>query len=86
MSRCELQFSSEFSPVQIELPVLVELAYKHGAEWRNFNTATHNRDCTVHASSDYGKHKLAENNRLSLHSYGLIEAKDTKLINTGTAL
>ena len=86
MSRCDLQFSSEFSPAQINLPVLLELAYKHGAEWRSFNAAIHDRDCTVHANSDYGKRKLVKNNKLSLHSYDLIEAKDTKLINTGTAL
>ena len=86
MLRCDLQFSSEFSPAQINLPVLLELAYKHGAECRSFNATIHDRNCTVHANSDYGKRKLVKNNKLSLHSYDLVEAKDTILINTGTTL
>ena len=34
MPRSDLPFGSEFSPVQIDLPVLLDLADKDGADWK----------------------------------------------------
>ena len=35
MPRSDLPFGSEFSPDQIDLAVLLELADEHGADWKN---------------------------------------------------
>ncbi len=86
MPRSDLPFGSEFSPAQIDLSVLLELAHKHGADWKAFEAAV--RDCyfAQHKTSDYNKAKLANNSKLSLRAYGLIGEKDAALTSTGLAL
>ena len=86
MSRSDLPFGSEFSPTQIELPVLLELAHKHGADWRSFENAVRNRYFAKHETSDYNKSKLANNTKLSLRAYGIIEKNDTTLTEFGMVL
>ena len=86
MPRSDLPFGSEFSPAQIELPVLLDLARRHGADWKAFENAVRDRYFAGHRTSDYNKGKLANNTKLSLRAYGLIGGKDTTLTDAGKAL
>ena len=86
MPRSDLPFGSEFSPAQIDLPVLLELAHRHGADWKAFEAAVRDRYFARYKTSDYNKGKLANNTKLSLRAYGLISEKDTTLTETGQAL
>ena len=86
MPRSDLPFGSEFSPAQIDLPFLLELAHKHGSDWKAFENAVRDRYFTKHKTSDYNKGKLANNTKLSLRAYGLIGAKDATLSEIGKEL
>ena len=86
MRRSDLPFGSEFSPARIDLPVLLELAHEHGADWKAFEDAVRDRYFSTHETSDYNKGKLANNTKLSLRSYGLIEEKDATLSEIGRML
>ena len=86
MRRSDLPFGSEFSPARIGLPVLLELAHEHGADWKAFEDAVRDRYFSMHKTSDYNKGKLANNTKLSLRSYGLIGEKDTTLSEIGWML
>jgi len=86
MPRSDLPFGSEFSPVQIDLPVLLELARRHEADWRGFENAVRDRYFATHETSDYNKSKLANNTKLSMRAYGIIKERDTTLTEFGAAL
>ena len=86
MPRSDLPFGSEFSPAQIVLPVLLELAHEHGADWKGFEAAVRDRYFAGHDTSDYNKGKLANNTKLSMRAYGLIGGKDTTLTRVGHVL
>ena len=86
MRRSDLPFGSEFSPAQIDLSVLLELARQHGTDWRAFEGAVRNRYFADHKTSAYNRAKLANNTKLSLRAYGLIGKKDTTLSEVGNAL
>ena len=86
MAQSDLPFGSEFSPAQIELPVLLELAHEHAADWKAFEAAVRDRYFAGNKTSDYNKGKLANNTKLSLRAYGLIGEKDATLTETGQAL
>ena len=86
MASSRLPFGSEFSPAQIDLPVLLELAHVHGPDWKAFEIAVRDRYFAKHDTSDYNKRKLANNSKLSLRAYGLVGEKDTTLTPAGLAL
>ena len=86
MARSDLPFGSEFSPAQINLPVLLELAHDHAADWKAFENAVRDRYFEENKTSDYNKGKLANNTKLSMRAYGLIGEKDSTLTETGQAL
>ena len=86
MARSDLPFGSEFSPAQIDLPVLLELAHSHAADWRAFENAVRDRYFAGNKTSDYNKRKLANNTKLSMRAYGLIGQKDSTLTETGQTL
>ena len=86
MPRSDLPFGSEFSPARIVLPVLLELAHEHGADWKGFEAAVRDRYFAGYDTSDYNKGKLANNTKLSMRAYGLIGGKDTTLTRVGHAL
>ena len=81
-----LPFGSEFSPAQINLPVLLELAHRYERNWKAFEDAVRKRYFQERATSDYNRRKLANNTKLSLRAYGLIGDKDTTLTEVGVAL
>ena len=85
MPKSDLPFGSEFSPVQVDLSALLELAHEHGPNWQNgFETAVRDRYFARNRTSDYNKDKLANNTRLSMRAYDLID--DANLTETGRAL
>jgi len=86
MPRSDLPFGSEFSPAQIDLSTLLQLAHTHGADWKSFELAVRERYFESHDTSDDNKSKLANNTKLSLRAYGLIGPKDTTLTETGEEL
>ena len=87
MPRSDLPFGSEFSPDQIDLPVLLTLADEHGADGKNgFENAVRARYFASRQTSDDNKSKLANNTKLSMRAYGLIGTKDATLTETGRAL
>ena len=85
MARSDLPFGSEFSPAQIDLPVLLEMAHDHAADWKAFENAVRDRYFEENKTSDYNKGKLANNTKLSMRAYGLIGEKDSTLTETGQA-
>ena len=86
MARSDLPFGSEFSPAQIDLPVLLEMAHDHAADWKAFEDAVRDRYFAGNKTSDYNKSKLANNTKLSMRAYGIIGEKDATLTETGQAL
>ena len=86
MPRSDLPFGSEFSPAQIDLPVLLKLAHEHGADWKGFEAAVRDRYFAGRDTSAYNKDKLANNTKLSMRAYGLIGGKDTTPTRIGRAL
>ncbi len=69
----DLPFGSEFSPSQIELPVLLEFSKEHGGNWKAFEAAVKNKYFSQNATNDYNRGKLANNTKLGMIAYGLID-------------
>jgi site-specific DNA-methyltransferase (cytosine-N4-specific) len=85
MQRSDLPFGSEFSPSQINLPYVLELAKQYGGDWRAFEEAIRETYFSAHETSDYNKGKLANNTKLGMIAYGLID-RDARLTNLGERL
>ena len=86
MSRkSDLPFGSEFSPSQIELSEVLKLAATHGGDWRSFERAVRHAYFDRHDASDYNRRKLANNTKLGMIAYGIID-RDAKLTRFGTEL
>lgn len=81
----DLPFGSEFSPSQIQLPVLLELAKTHGGDWKAFEAAIEARYFSAHRTSKYNRAKLANNTKLGMIAYGLI-GRDARLTGLGEQL
>ena len=86
MPRSDLPFGSEFSPAQINLPILLELASVHGANWQDFESEVRRRYFEKNLTTDNNKDKLANNTKLSLRAYGLIGDDDATLTEVGRSL
>ena len=85
MPRSDLPFGSEFSPSQIELPHVLELATAHGGNWQAFEAAVKATYFESHVTNEYNKGKLANNTKLGMIAYGLIE-RDANLTEFGWKL
>lgn len=85
MPRSDLPFGSEFSPSQIALPRVLELAVEHGGDWRAFEGAIRATYFEDHATNEYNKNKLANNTKLGMIAYGLIN-RDANLTDFGRRL
>ena len=93
MPRSDLPFGSEFSPQQIDLADLLEIADQHGTDWNSFEEAVRDRYFAGHAASapdsstrEYNRRKLANNTKLSMRAYGLVGEEDTVLTEIGRRL
>ena len=73
MNRGKLPFGSEFSPSQIDLAEVLELADRHADDWRAFEAAVRERYFDGHRTTEYNRDKLANNTRLGMIAYGIVE-------------
>ena len=85
MQRSDLPFGSEFSPSQISLKKVLEFADTHGGDWKAFEDAVRRKYFDSHETSDYNRGKLANNTKLGMIAYGLID-RDAKLTKFGKKL
>jgi hypothetical protein len=86
MPKSDLPFGSEFSPSQISLPKVLEFAEKHGGDWRAFEEAVYKEYFIHHTSTtEYNKRKLANNTKLSMIAYQIID-RDANLTEFGQKL
>lgn len=80
MKKSDLPFGSEFSPSQIELPHVLKLADEHGGDWHAFEKAVRVTYFDRHGSGDsasYNRGKLANNTKLGMIAYGIIDRNAT---------
>ncbi len=85
MRRSDLPFGSEFSPSQICLSYVLELAFLHGGDWKSFESAVRATYFEDHNTSNYNKGKLANNTKLGMIAYELID-RDANLTDLGRSL
>lgn len=88
MKKSDLPFGSEFSPSQIELPHVLKLADEHGGDWHAFEDAVRVTYFDSHGSgdgADYNRGKLANNTKLGMIAYGIID-RDATLTEFGEEL
>ncbi len=83
--KSDLPFGSEFSPSQIDLQRVLELAKEHGGDWRAFEAAVRAAWFDDHDTSDYNRGKLANNTKLGMIAYGIID-RDAALTALGREL
>ena len=83
--RSDLPFGSEFSPSQIELPKVLEFAALHGGDWRAFEETVREAYFERHKTSAYNRAKLANNTKLGMIAYGIID-RDATLTPFGEEL
>jgi len=81
----DLPFGSEFSPSQVDLATLLDLAHEHGGDWRAFESAIKAKYFSQNPTSDYNRRKLANNTKLGMIAYGIVE-RDAKLTEFGQKL
>lgn len=88
MRKSDLPFGSEFSPSQIQLATVLEMAHTHGGDWKAFEDVVRLAYFEQRAeagTNEYNRRKLANNTRLSMIAYGIID-RDANLTEFGRAL
>lgn len=85
MGESDIPFGAEFSPNQIDLRELLELAALHGGDWKAFEAAIRARYFEGGDADDYNKSKKANNTKLGMQGYGIID-DDARLTALGEAL
>ena len=85
MKKSDLPFGSEFSPSQIDLPTVLEMAETHGGDWKAFEASVRAAYFEGHKTSDYNRGKLANNTKLGMIAYGIID-RDANLTEFGEKL
>lgn len=85
MKKSDLPFGSEFSPSQIELPVVLEMAEAYGGNWKSFEDAVRNAYFEGHNTTEYNRKKLANNTKLGMIAYEIID-RDANLTDFGKEL
>lgn len=83
--KSDLPFGSEFSPSQIDLPEALALADVHGGDWRAFEQAVRTAWFEDHNADDYNRGKLANNTKLGMIAYGIVD-RDASLTDFGREL
>lgn len=88
MGKSDLPFGSEFSPSQIELKTVLEFAHEHGGDWKAFEDAVREayfESKSETGTSEYNRRKLANNTKLGMIAYGIID-RDANLTEFGNKL
>jgi len=85
IKKSDLPFGSEFSPSQINLPLLLEIAYELGGDWKTFEQRIRETFFEYEGTSEYNRGKLANNCKLGMIAYGVID-RDANLTEFGTEL
>ncbi len=85
MKKSDLPFGSEFSPSQIDLPSVLEMADTHGGDWKAFEAAVRAAYFEGHKTSDRNRGKLANNAKRGMIAYGLID-RSVRLTEFGQKL
>ena len=86
MQKSDLPFGSEFSPSQIDLPELLDLAIDHAGDVKALQTAIQARFFSTHGGGNArNQATLAMNCRLGMKAYGLI-GDDAHLTDLGRNL
>lgn len=85
MVKSDLPFGSEFSPSQISLPTLLEIAKEMGGDWKAFEDRIYQTYFKDYRTSEYNRRKLANNTKLGMIAYGIIE-RDASLTSFGEKL
>ena len=85
MQHSDLPFGSEFSPSQTDLVRLLELAQASAGDWRAFERSVREAYFDAHNTSEKNKAKLANNTRLGMIAYGVID-RDATLTEFGRHL
>lgn len=83
--KSDLPFGSEFSPSQITLRRVLDFAEQHGGDWKAFENAIYTEYFSKNNTDETNKRKLANNTKLGMIAYGLID-RDAKLTVFGTEL
>ncbi len=83
--KSDLPFGSEFSPSQIELLTVLEMAEIYGGDWHAFEDAVRDTYFEGYKTSDYNRGKLANNTKLGMIAYGIID-RDAALTPFGKEL
>ena len=80
LSTSDLPFGSEFSPSQIDLPLVLEMVKRHEGNWHALEKAILKRYFSGHAKGrkdeegrTYNRGKLANNCKLGLIAYKIID-------------
>jgi len=73
MKKSDLPFGSEFSPSQIDFPRVLEMAEKYGGDWKAFEASVRAAFFEGHRTSDKSRGKLANNTKLGMIAYGIID-------------
>lgn len=85
IQRSDLPFGSEFSPSQIELPRVLELAHEYRDDWKLFEDSVKNEYFLQNETSEYNRKKLANNTKLGMIAYKLID-REANLTDLGLEL
>ena len=83
--KSELPFGSEFSPGQVELPRVLEIAKQNDGDRAAFVRAIQDEYFARNNTSAENKHKLAGNCAIGMVSYGIVD-KDFKFTDLGNRL
>jgi len=85
MKHSDLPFGSEFSPSQIDLSAVLEIADQYGGDWKAFEAAVYGKYFKGYPTSEYNRRKLANNCKLGLIAYRIVD-RDAQLTSFGQKL
>jgi site-specific DNA-methyltransferase (cytosine-N4-specific) len=85
MVKSDLPFGSEFSPSQIDLIRVLEMAEEHSGDWHALENSIRQEYFDSHPTSEYNRQKLANNCKLGMIAYGVLN-RDGTLTDLGKGL
>ncbi len=85
MVKSDLPFGSEFSPSQIDLIRVLEMAEGHSGDWHALENSIRHEYFDSHPTSEYNRRKLANNCKLGMIAYGVLH-RDGNLTDFGKRL